>query len=242
MPFLHRLRASALVYVRCRWNDILWQSAAVQIFLPPHRVELNRDFAYEHATYGKVNVTPPSRWTKAHGDSSSRIGSKRTGKSTVASQRCIFFGGIALGEHGNQSAAMARLRHFVTMPMCRDNSAVRRSIRPCLVSDSTGPRAMLVGTVSNQGAHCSHGEPRPFYCKAHAASKDHSKPPTHPHKARGVSLRQTMPSNRLRGDELRLDAECACAPSIRTRTSTFYSCWVARMRQYGLHVHNISHS
>ncbi|KOO35174.1 hypothetical protein Ctob_015804, partial [Chrysochromulina tobinii] len=175
--FLRHADQSHHIYVH-RWNDILWQSAAVQIFLPPNRVEMNRDFAYEHVTFGKINITVQlSSEMHDKNDSSSSTGSsrgkKRSAVTTKVSTRCITYGGLVLGERGNQSAAMARLRSLIQMPMCRETTAKRRQIRACLVSDFTGTRAILVGTVSNQGAHCSHREPRPFYCAGNATSGDY---------------------------------------------------------------------
>ena len=239
-----------------RWNDILWQSAAVQIFLPPYRVEMNRDFAYEHVTFGKINITVQlSSEMHDKNDSSSSTGSsrgkKRSAVTTKVSTRCITYGGLVLGERGNQSAAMARLRSLIQMPMCRETTAKRRQIRACLVSDFTGTRAILVGTVSNQGAHCSHREPRPFYCAGNATSGDYPMPsqqaqdslartkiPPQQSEPSKFRLHPAMIMHPTDRDNFRLDAECSCSPSWKTRTSDHKKCLLdMRTRELNNPVH-----
>lgn len=49
--FLEHVDASGLQY-RWRWNDLIVQSAAVQMHLPRAKLHLFTDFSYEHATRG----------------------------------------------------------------------------------------------------------------------------------------------------------------------------------------------
>ena len=217
---------------------------------------MNRDFAYEHVTFGKINITVQlSSEMHDKNDSSSSTGSsrgkKRSAVTTKVSTRCITYGGLVLGERGNQSAAMARLRSLIQMPMCRETTAKRRQIRACLVSDFTGTRAILVGTVSNQGAHCSHREPRPFYCAGNATSGDYPMPSQQAQDSLArtkMPLQQSEPSKfRLHPamimhptdrDNFRLDAECSCSPSWKTRTSDYTKCLLdMRARELNNPVH-----
>ena len=80
--FLKHVEASGEIYRR-RWNDLILQSAVVQIFLPPERVHLFLDFTYEHATRGSAG--------------------NRT--------ECVVFGGIAQGER--DTAGFDRTRKFL---------------------------------------------------------------------------------------------------------------------------------
>lgn len=169
------------IYLR-RWNDILWQSAAVQIFMPLARVRMLRDFAYEHATFSRLNRT--------HWDGTSGV------------ERCVLFGGLALGSRDNQSAARSRLGQMLRMPPCRSRNIGQKSFRPCVVASSV-PRALLIGSVSDQEAHCSRAAPRPYHC------------------ALGARSRVSGPYS----EAVRKDSECLCAPSERTRSSVFALCY-----------------
>ena len=111
------------------------------------------------------------------------------------------------------------------MPACRTRSFSRTVVRPCTLfekshsststSESEGhasvssaaPRAFMLGGVSEQEGHCSKPEPRPFHC----------------------ALRARQPfgggGTRWDAENLRRDAECTCAPSPYTRSSTFARCY-----------------
>ena len=51
--FLQHVDRSGFIYTR-RWNDIIWQTSTVRIFMPMQRVRLLDDFSYEHFTKKKV--------------------------------------------------------------------------------------------------------------------------------------------------------------------------------------------
>jgi len=145
--FLRHADQSHHIYVH-RWNDILWQSAAVQIFLPPNRVEMNRDFAYEHVTFGKINITVQlSSEMHDKNDSSSSTGSsrgkKRSAVTTKVSTRCITYGGLVLGERGNQSAAMARERFWLALSPTRERTVAIGNRGPFTVR-ATRPLATIL--------------------------------------------------------------------------------------------------
>ena len=81
--FLQHVDMSHTIYTK-RWGDLLWQSAAVQIFMQPSRVRMLRSFAYEHATFGR--------------------------SSGPRARHCMWYGGIALAEASDsQHAARERL-------------------------------------------------------------------------------------------------------------------------------------
>eukprot|EP00965_Chrysotila_dentata_P151204 4998114-Pleurochrysis_carterae.AAC.4 len=80
--FLRHVDDSGQIY-RLRWNDLILQSAVVQMFMPINKVHLFLDFTYEHATRGDYN--------------------NRTD--------CVVFGGLAQGE--NDDAGIDRPRDFL---------------------------------------------------------------------------------------------------------------------------------
>lgn len=213
--FLRYADHSHNIYLR-RWNDILWQSAAVQMYLPHRRVRMLRDFAYEHATFFKAGYYNSS---KRIDSPSSGAGVAATELATKTVSRCVLFGGITLGTSENQSAARARLRTMLSMPLCRERTFTHSVIRPCAVpsydSASDLPHAFLMGSVSDQEAHCSAPSPRPFYC----ALGTHSR------------------GNYNAGEVYRKDSECLCRPSEKTRTSVFGRCYCAQLKRMGVALH-----
>ena len=137
--FLSFIAASNTIY-SYRWNDILWQSAAIQIFLPWRKVLHFTDFAYEHATMLNVGV----------------------GK---ASLKCVWYGGIALGSTYAKEAT-DRLEELAKLPWCRQHTSSGSSARPCVIVDeqTAKPSALLWGHVSLQSGRCGQ-RPEPYYCR-----------------------------------------------------------------------------
>ena len=129
-----------------RYNDILWQSAAIQMFLERRRVHMFTDWAYEHATF---------------------MGTESYGHRGV---KCLWFGGLVLGTGAaavDQSEAIERFWHLARMPPCRGAS---KAMRPCLslgaASNSSTQRgsesltrrplqSILMGTVSREMPFCA---------------------------------------------------------------------------------------
>ena len=91
--FLRHVDESGLMY-RLRWNDLIVQSAAVQIFLPRARARLFTDFTYEHATRARRHNH---------------------------SRACVVFGGLAQGTEDPDGYERARrfLREFCSPPCWR---------------------------------------------------------------------------------------------------------------------------
>ena len=157
--FLRHVNDSQLIYYE-RYNDILWHGAAVQIFLPPERVHLFQDFAYEHITT-KVGLV---------------------GNGTVP-ETCIGYGGLALGNvtGADAHAALARLLQLKAALSLQAQKAHRSRDfyrfctreRPCWLTEprnATGSRdaprtdaALLLGSVSIEQPTC-HRRPRPYHC------------------------------------------------------------------------------
>ena len=190
---------SHTIYTK-RFNDILWQSVAVQMYMPLERVQMLRDFSYEHVTFYR---TPYNR---------TRIFDAARNMTVLPTKQCILFGGIALGTSGNQSAARSRLKHLLSMPLCRISTARNSAIRPCTLLGAPPTeevRAIMLGSVSEQEAHCSRTERPPYHC-----SLD-------PHQSRGATQHDS--------DELRRDSECLCKPSKRTRSSKFALCYCKQL-------------
>ena len=197
--------ASHKIYV-ARWNDILWQSAAVQMFMPLPRVRMLRDFAYEHATFFKIrngSKLDPNDATATAGSLFPKEGTSR----------CIFYGGLAIGT-SRSSRAKQRLAELIAMPACRIRSVSRTAVRPCLrlehekSSKVASPSALMMGGVSEQEPHCSRPEPRPFYC--------------------GAGTRESFANagtHRGNAETMRMESECSCAPGMATRSSVFAKCY-----------------
>ena len=187
-----------------RYNDILWQSAAIQMFLERRRVHMFTDWAYEHATF---------------------MGTESYGHRNV---KCLWFGGLVLGTGAaaaDQSEAIERFWHLARMPPCRGAS---KAMRPCLslgaASNSSTQRgsesltrrplqSILMGTVSRE---------MPF-CAASAAPDD-------PHFCRWRQQDSTM-LDVLQRERLRQQNECVCqrkccAPTLPPPSSSaFWPCY-----------------
>jgi len=120
-------------------DDLILQSAAVQIFMPPTDVHLFRDFTYEHAT---------------------RTSNPRYG-ATAALPECIVFGGMAMGYDDPSSFAnkTEAVRQYM-MQMCKF---------PCIRKHEHDGRPFFSVTSSPVGVwhfHCDEW-PQPAYCTDH---------------------------------------------------------------------------
>lgn len=158
--FLEHIDKSHTIYTQ-RWGDLLWHSAAVQIYMDPARVRMLRDFAYEHSTFHSIETRKDSRPSM-----------------NFTASRCLMFGGVVLGDSGNQSAARERMVQLARSAFCRKGDFKRTSIRPCLLPGSTinaGNEPVLGGLVSSPANVLSdeqpfcHLRPRPFICGAQGA-------------------------------------------------------------------------
>ena len=195
--FLAFAAASNTVYTR-RWNDILWQSVAVQTYLPRARVRLWRDFSYEHATFRSHAISKNGNILGL--DAQAQYLSGQT-------VRCMSYGGISLGKSPTFQAAW-RLYELMNVPVCRSNDHGQKLIRPCLVrldGQPGGPpiQSIFLGPVNAQGTACDGDLPEPYYCQLH---------------------RMGNATVVMRSDLARYAPECACNPGT-ARTSTYVACF-----------------
>ena len=159
--FLQYVDSSHTIYTK-RWNDILWHSSALQVFGDRSRVQMLTSFGYEHASYEKVV--------------------SKTRKMLF----CPWMGGVVLGTGPNQSAGLQRLRHMALMPLCRDHSAAKSGVRPCMKLHGGGSggdadvgggeysrqaAAVLYGSASVEQPSCDL-DPKPYFCSASAGQLD----------------------------------------------------------------------
>lgn len=196
--FLQHVADSHSIYTH-RWNDILWQSVAIQTFLEPSGVAMFRDFAYEHATYAMTVRTSTY--------------------ATAQDVKCVWYGGLALGTSPCLEAE-DRLREMLRMPFCRNHLTrhhlLRHHLRPCAVvpranrsttrnNDSAAAArrvgAFLVGPVVEQQGFCGR-DPEPYHCTLGATAR------------RDASARTAG------------DFDCACSTNVKTtRNSRFQACF-----------------
>ena len=170
--FLLHVNRSHAIYTE-RWGDLLWQSAALQLFLDQNKLWMFKDFAYEHATFSPVPFPANPTWKLAR-----LQGLNRT---------CLAYGGIALAsqdeQHSSistsQEAARARLYTLASTPLCRHYRDGRYVMRPCVVHDGPayvkggGSRTVtsyLLGSVSTVQAGCDRS-PSPLWCNSSAGRR-----------------------------------------------------------------------
>ena len=164
--FLQHVDRSHTIYTQ-RWGDLLWHSAAVQIYMPAARVRMLRDFAYEHATFQSLKIH--------------QAAAVDASPAPHRHVQCLAFGGVVLGSSGNQSVARERLHAMLAFPSCRLNDVGRSTIRPCLLhgsNDGTEDSPALRGVVaapqnvlSDEQPSCSLS-PRPYFCGSEGSSVD----------------------------------------------------------------------
>ena len=173
--FLLHVNRTHVIYTE-RWGDLLWQSAALQLFMDQSKLWMFKDFAYEHASFSTVPFPANPTWKLAR-----LQGLNRT---------CLAYGGIALASQGgahsssssskdsSQDEAHARLRTLASTPLCRHYRDGRYVMRPCVVHDGAayvkggGPRPVtsyLLGSVSTVQAGCGR-PPSPLWCNASAGA------------------------------------------------------------------------
>lgn len=150
--FLAHVNRSHAIYSE-RWGDLLWQSAALQLFMDHEQVHMFTDFAYEHATFSPVPFPAAPTWQL------SRLqGLNRT---------CLAYGGITIGDADGQAAARARLRELASTPLCRHYHHGRNVMRPCVIyAEVNGTRIVssyLLGSVSTVQHRCDR-QPAPSFC------------------------------------------------------------------------------
>ena len=155
--FLSHINRSHVIYSE-RWGDLLWQSAALQLFMDLTKVWMFTDFSYEHATFSPTPFPAFPTWKLSR-----LYGLNRT---------CLSYGGIVLGDGPAQEAAQERLRILARTPLCRHYRDGRYVMRPCVVHDpeKRAVTSYLLGSVSTVQAGCGR-MPAPLYCNSTAGQE-----------------------------------------------------------------------
>lgn len=166
--FLAHVNQSHVIYTE-RWGDLLWQSAALQLFMVRDKVHMFDDWAYEHATISTVPFPANPTW--------------KMNRLTGLNRTCFAYGGIVLGDTTkntawatDMAAARARLHLLANLPLCRHYRDGRYVMRPCVVHAPLDMRSTelprvtsyLLGSVSTVQARCDR-KPAPIYCNETAA-------------------------------------------------------------------------
>ena len=155
--FLTAVVKSHAIYT-LRFNDILWQSTAIKLYMLPSRVWMFQDFAYEHITFRSTS-----------GSSSNRS----------ATEECAQVGAFVLGSDGaKHEPARVRAREILRKRACLVASSVTRkngritrltqrlTLR-CTIArpdDSSALDAITFGgSVSTEQPFCDR-VPAPYYC------------------------------------------------------------------------------
>ena len=155
--FLDAVDKSHTIYT-LRFNDILWQSTAIKLFMEPRKVYMFQDWAYEHITFRDVS----------HG------GGGRTRRRTV---KCAQVGAFVLGRDGVlHEAARQRARELLRFEACKVAQSVTkiaitwRRVRRCEIAQPHDPTMLdaiaFGGSVSTEQPFCDR-EPAPYYCSSH---------------------------------------------------------------------------
>jgi hypothetical protein len=156
--FLKAVNRSQLIYT-LRFNDILWHSTAVKLFMEPRQVFMFHDWAYEHITFRNV----------AHG------GGGRTRRWWA---QCAQVGAFVLGSDGaSYEPARQRARELLRKEACMVAQSVTsraityRRVRRCVIAQPHDRSALdaiaFGGGVSTEQPFCDR-VPAPYYCEASA--------------------------------------------------------------------------
>ena len=155
--FLTAVIKSHAIYT-LRFNDILWQSTAIKLFMLPSRIWMFQDFAYEHITFRSTSGSFSNR---------------------SATEECAQVGAFVLGSDGaKHEPARVRAREILRKRACLVASSVTRkngritrltqrlTLR-CTIArpdDSSALDAITFGgSVSTEQPFCDR-VPAPYYC------------------------------------------------------------------------------
>ena len=154
--FLTAVNRSHTIYT-LRFNDILWHSTAVKLYMEPRKLFMFQDWAYEHITFQTVSH-----------------GGLRTKRFWVD---CAQVGAFVLGSEGaNYDPARRRARELLNMEACLVATSVtktaitRRRVKRCVIAQPRDPRALdaiAFGGMSTEQPSCDR-VPAPYYCSTDA--------------------------------------------------------------------------
>ena len=151
--FLASVEASHLIYT-LRFNDILWQSTAIKLFMEPQRVFMFQDWAYEHVTFRSIS----------HGG----------GRHKRRQSQCAQVGAFVLGTDGaRHEPARQRARELLRQEACMIAQSVTRvaltlkRVRRCVIAQPHNRSVLdaitFGGSVSTEQPFCDR-TPAPYYC------------------------------------------------------------------------------
>ena len=142
--YLDEIDKRGFIYKR-RWNDILWHSTAVQLFMPRAKVHLFDDFTYEHA---------------------SRAGG-------TGGEACVVYGGISQGTKDPRGCGA--VRELFARDFCGGRKLgtswtgeTEKSPVPCVQlvrqNDGSTLASVLAGSVTVAAPDCASPTWQPYYC------------------------------------------------------------------------------
>ena len=142
--YLDEIDKRGFIYKR-RWNDILWHSTAVQLFMPRAKVHLFDDFTYEHA---------------------SRAGG-------TGGEACVVYGGISQGTKDPRGCGA--VRELFARDFCGGRKLgtswtgeTEKSPVPCVQlvrqNDGSTLASVLAGSVTVAAPDCANPAWQPYYC------------------------------------------------------------------------------
>lgn len=139
--YLDEIDKRGFIYKR-RWNDILWHSTAVQLFMPRAKVHLFDDFTYEHA---------------------SRAGG-------TGGEACVVYGGISQGTKDPRGCGA--VHELFARDFCGGRklgtSWTEKSPVPCVQlvrqNDGSTLASVLAGSVTVAAPDCASPTWQPYYC------------------------------------------------------------------------------
>ena len=142
--YLDEIDKRGFIYKR-RWNDILWHSTAVQLFMPRAKVHLFDDFTYEHA---------------------SRAGG-------TGGEACVVYGGISQGTKDPRGCGA--VHELFARDFCGGRKLVtswtgetEKSPVPCVQlvrqNDGSTLASVLAGSVTVAAPDCASPTWQPYYC------------------------------------------------------------------------------
>ena len=145
--YLDEIDRRGFIYTR-RWNDILWHSTTVQLFMPRAKVHLFDDFTYEHA---------------------SRSGG-------TSGEACVVYGGISQGTKDSRGCGAVRelfARDFggvCKLGTSQPGETESPTKVPCvqLVRQNDGSilASVLAGSVTVEAPDCAAATWQPYYCSS----------------------------------------------------------------------------
>ena len=158
--FLRFVNRSHTIYTH-RFNDILFQSAAIKLFMDPRRLHMFQDFAYEHMTFGTRGRRP--RPCKMFGAFTLGTGSRHSSELEPARRRMRVLRAlepcwVMLHPAVYRNGKMAYSPRYNLGRACEILNPTRTDVETLTMGESVSP----------EQAFCDR-EPPPYYCRQEVA-------------------------------------------------------------------------